>query len=71
MEQTLSEMVLKVRKLAGLTQKELADLAGVAKNLVYELEKGKMTIRYSNLLKVLNVLNIEVKYSLPSGESNA
>jgi len=71
MAQKLSEMVLKVRKHAGLTQKELADLAGVAKNLVYELEKGKMTIQYSNLLKVLHVLNIEIKYILPSGVLNA
>ncbi|NQU65028.1 MAG: helix-turn-helix transcriptional regulator [SAR324 cluster bacterium] len=71
MAQKLSEMVLKIRKHAGLTQKELADLAGVAKNLVYELEKGKMTIRYSNLLKVLHVLNIEVKYILPSGVLDA
>ncbi len=71
MTQNLSELILKVRKHSGLTQKELADLAGVAKNLVYELEKGKMTIRYSNLLKVLHVLNIEVKYIQPSGEIDA
>ncbi|MBU2646917.1 helix-turn-helix domain-containing protein [bacterium] len=71
MAQNLSELILKVRKHTGLTQTELADLAGVAKNLVYELEKGKMTVRYSNLLKVLHVLNIEVKYVLPFGETDA
>jgi len=71
MAQDLSGIVLKFRKHAGLTQKELADLAGVGKNLVYELEKGKITIRFSNLLKILHVLNIEVKYVLPTGVSNA
>lgn len=71
MTHELPEMILNVRKHAGLTQKELADLAGVAKNLVYELEKGKKSVRYSNLLKVLHVLNIEVKYILPPGVSNA
>ncbi len=71
MAQELPGMIRNVRKHAGLTQKELADLAGVAKNLVYELEKGKETIRYSNLLKVLHVLNIEIKYNLPPGVSNA
>ncbi len=71
MAQEIPEMILNVRKHAGLTQKELADLAGVAKNLVYELEKGKKSVRYSNLLKVLHVLNIEVKYILPPGVSNA
>jgi HTH-type transcriptional regulator / antitoxin HipB len=71
MTQKLPEMILNVRKHAGLTQKELADLAGVAKNLVYELEKGKETVRYSNLLKVLHVLNIEIKFILPPGVPNA
>lgn len=71
MTHELANMVLKVRKHAGLTQKELADLAGVAKNLVYELEKGKMTIRYSNLLKVLNVLNITINFTLPLGVTDA
>ena len=71
MAQELSKMILNARKHAGLTQKELADLAGVAKNLVYELEKGKKTIQYANLLKVLHVLNIQIKYILPAGVSNA
>ena len=71
MSQKLSEMIVNVRKHAGLTQKELADLAGVAKNLIYELEKGKMTVRYSNLLKVLHVLNIKIKFALPTGVPDA
>jgi len=71
MAQEIFDLVLKARKHAGLTQKELADLAGVAKNLIYQLEKGKTTIQYSNLLKVLQVLNIEIKFILPTGEHNA
>ena len=71
MTRELSEMILTARKHAGLTQRELADLAGVAKNMVYEIEKGKLTVQYSNLLKILHVLNIEVRFILPTGEMNA
>ncbi|MBT4265805.1 MAG: helix-turn-helix transcriptional regulator [Deltaproteobacteria bacterium] len=71
MTQQISDLILKSRKHAGLTQKELADLAGVAKNLIYELEKGKITIQYSNLLKVLHVLNIQIRFILPTGEPDA
>lgn len=71
MTQDLSETILTARKHAGLTQRELADLAGVAKNMVYEIEKGKLTVQFSNLLKILHVLNIEVRFILPTGEQNA
>lgn len=53
------------RTRSGLTQQELATLAGVGKNLIYELEKGKQTVRLENLLKVLRVLNIEIDFSGP------
>ncbi|PLX69413.1 MAG: transcriptional regulator [Denitrovibrio sp.] len=67
----LAEIIRDARKAAGLTQKELADHAGVAKNLVYDIEKGKMTVRYENVLKVLDVLNIRIEYISPLGNRNA
>jgi HTH-type transcriptional regulator/antitoxin HipB len=60
------------RKKSGLTQKELADLAGVGKTVVFDIEKGKKTIRFSTLLKVLNVLNISIEFKSPLiSENNA
>ncbi|MEN9362646.1 MAG: hypothetical protein RL095_4181 [Verrucomicrobiota bacterium] len=47
------------RKLAGLTQLELARLAGVGKTMVFDLEAGKATVRWANLLKVMAVLGME------------
>lgn len=67
----LAEIIRDARKAAGLTQKELADHAGVAKNLVYDLEKGKMTVRYENILKVLNILNIKIEFISPLGDRDA
>ena len=46
------------RKKAGLTQPQLARLAGVGKTAVFDIEKGKKTIRLDTLLAVLSVLNI-------------
>jgi y4mF family transcriptional regulator len=43
------------RKKAGLTQLELANLAGVGKTTVFDIEKNKETIRWNNLLAVLRI----------------
>ncbi|MFC2101121.1 helix-turn-helix domain-containing protein [Bacteroidota bacterium] len=58
--ETLSFIIKKHRKLAGLSQKSLADLAGVGKTVVFDLEKGKETVQLNSLLKILKVLNIKV-----------
>jgi HTH-type transcriptional regulator/antitoxin HipB len=53
----LSILVKQLRKAAELSQKELADLAGVGKTLVFDLEHGSKSVSIENLLKVLKVLN--------------
>ena len=53
------------RKVAGLTQLELANLAGVGKTTVFDIEKNKETVRLSTLLAILKVLNIEVQFKSP------
>jgi len=61
----ISTMVLHHRKRSGLSQKELADLAGVGKTVIYDIEKGKDTVRFSTLAKVLTALNIRLDLSGP------
>jgi HTH-type transcriptional regulator / antitoxin HipB len=63
--ETLSLIIKKHRKAAGLTQIGLAELAGVGKTVVYDLEKGKETVQLNTLLKVLKVLNVKVKFESP------
>jgi y4mF family transcriptional regulator len=65
MRNNLSDIILFHRKQSGLTQLELAELAGVGKNLVYGLENGQKNVRLENLLKVLRVLNIELDFQSP------
>ena len=61
----LSYTVRHMRKLAGLTQNELAELAGVGKTLVFDLEAGHDGIRLENLKKILHVLNIKIVFTPP------
>lgn len=58
----LKEIIRFHRKKSGLSQLELAHLAGVGKTVVYDLEKGKTTIRLDTLLKVLKVLNVKIDF---------
>ncbi len=53
------------RKKSGLTQKQLADLAGVGKSVVFDAEKGKETIQLNSLTKILDVLNITIEFKSP------
>ena len=53
------------RKKSGLTQLQLADMAGVGKTVVFDLEKGKESVRMDTLAKVMAVLNISMKFTSP------
>ncbi len=69
MQNSLANIIVFHRKQIGLTQQELAELAGVGKNMVYELESGKQGVRLQNLLKILHVLNIELDFRSPLREA--
>ena len=65
MDSKISEIVLLHRKKSGLSRNQLADIAGVGKTVIYDIEKGKETIRFSTLLKVLKALNIRIAFTSP------
>ena len=67
----IADLVKQHREVAGLSQAELALLAGVGKTSVFDIEHGKQTIRLEVLLKVLAALNIELKPTSPLLHSNA
>ena len=49
------------RKAAGLSQAELSRLAGVGKTAVFDIEKGKSTVRLATLLRVLDALSLRLE----------
>ena len=53
--QQMGLFVRKRRKAAGLTQRELGELAGVGTRFVSELERGKPTVRVDAVNKVVAV----------------
>ena len=62
---TLAKIVREHRKIAGLSQLQLAELAGVGKTVVFDVEKGKETIRLNTLRKILAALNIKIQLTSP------
>jgi len=61
----LATVIKKHRKEAGLSQLQLAEMAGVGKTVVFDLEKGKETIQLDTLRKIMAVLNIKVQLTSP------
>ncbi|KTD73443.1 helix-turn-helix transcriptional regulator [Legionella tucsonensis] len=65
LQNEIAKLVHFYRKQSGLSQQELATLAGVGKTVIFDIEKGKETVRLNTLLKVLDVLNIRMKFETP------
>ena len=63
--QELAEVVKLHRRAANLSRIKLAELAGVGKTVIYDIEKGKETIQLNTLRKILKVLNIKIILTSP------
>jgi HTH-type transcriptional regulator/antitoxin HipB len=61
----LAEIIKMHRKAARLSQIELAEMAGVGKTVVFDIERGKETVRLDTLRKILKILNIKVQLTSP------
>lgn len=48
------------RKTLKLTQLALAELAGVGADFVYDLERGKATLRLDKVMQVFEVLGLQL-----------
>lgn len=53
------------RKQAGLSRNSLAEIAGVGKTAVFDLEHGKISVQFDTILKILKVLNIQLDFRSP------
>jgi y4mF family transcriptional regulator len=57
----LGREVRRKRKMLRLTQKELAELARCGPDFLYDLERGKPSVRLDKLMPVLEVLGLTFK----------
>ncbi len=57
----LIETLKKRRKLLGVTQEHLAELSGVGLRTLKALESGKSNPTYETLIKLAEVLGMELK----------
>lgn len=65
----IAKIVHYCRKQSGLSQQQLAKLSGVGKTVIFDIEKGKETVQLNTLLKVLDVLNIRMKFETPFAQT--
>lgn len=56
----LGAEVRRKRKLLRLTQRQLAELAACGPDFLYDLERGKPTVRLDKLVPVLGVLGLKL-----------
>jgi HTH-type transcriptional regulator / antitoxin HipB len=63
--QELGDIIKMHRKAAKLSRVQLADMAGVGKTVIYDIEKGKETVQLDTLRKILKVLNIKIVLTSP------
>lgn len=65
----LADVIRMHRKAAKLSRDKLAEMSGVGKTVIYDIEKGKETIQLDTLRKVLGVLNIKIELTSPLMEN--
>jgi y4mF family transcriptional regulator len=56
----LGKLVREVRKEQGLTQLDLAGLAGLSNRFIIDLERGKETLQIQKVFEVLALLGVEL-----------
>ena len=61
----LAKVIRMHRKAAKLSQLQLAEMAGVGKTVIFNIEKGKETVQLDTLRKILKVLNMKVQLVIP------
>ncbi len=62
----LGRLVRRTRRATGLTQIELARMAGLGERFIVDLERGKATCEIGKVLEVMRVLNLRMIVEPPA-----
>lgn len=63
----LSVLIIEARKAQGLSQRELAELAGVGETVIYKLESGRGDVTLSSFVAVLKAVGFDLRCRSPLG----
>lgn len=63
----LSELVVMARKEQRLSQKDLAELAGVGATVIYKIEHGDPGVTLTSFVSVLTALGFDLRCQSPLG----
>ncbi len=61
----LSKIILFHRQKSGLSRIKLANISGISKTVIYDIEHGKASVQFNSIHKVLQTLNIKIKFESP------
>jgi transcriptional regulator with XRE-family HTH domain len=61
----LKDLVYFHRKQAGLSRRQLSEIAGVSETVIYYLEEGKVTLQWNIVTAILQALNITLTFQSP------
>lgn len=60
-------LIREQRKIQGLNQLQLAQLAGVSRDWIIQLEKGKTSVELGMVLRTLKVLGVRLDFAVDGG----
>ena len=66
----IAKRIKAARKIAGLTQEQLAEKIDISTNAIAKLENNLMTASLQTLINISNVLNIDINYLLCESDTN-
>ncbi|NQY74242.1 MAG: helix-turn-helix transcriptional regulator [Candidatus Margulisbacteria bacterium] len=55
---SLGKQIRKARRMANMTQQDLATKVGIVLSSIFNIERGKTDPRWSTVQKIANILNI-------------
>lgn len=62
---SIGKMILFHRKKSGLSRNALAEIAGIGKTSLFNIENEQGDVRLDTLLKVMKTLNISISFDSP------
>lgn len=57
----LGSLIQEMRKKQDLTQEDLSGMTGIGRRFIVDLEKGKETIQFGKVLKIISALGITLQ----------